>query len=138
VFLDYVVPTERLLRTLIAYSWSWDQHWEDTFEGSIAIRRRQVQTILEDGVNSGELRRDADLEAIGICVFGIAETLFKAARFYDYDRRRFLDQADRALQVLLEGAAAIQPATAPSRGKANSGRSIRPGRAPSGPRNSGQ
>ena len=103
VFLDYAVPTERLLRTLMAYSWSWDEHWEARFEGSIAIRRQQIQTILEDGIRSGEIRTDADLEAVGICVFGIAETLFKAARFYGYDRKRFLDQADRSLRALLGG-----------------------------------
>ena len=102
-FLDYVLPTERLLRTLVAYSWSWDEHWEARFEGSIAIRRQQIQTILEDGIRSGEIRTDADLEAVGICVFGIAETLFKAARFYGYDRKRFLDQADRSLRALLGG-----------------------------------
>ena len=103
VFLDYAVPTERLVRTLMAYSWSWDEHWEARFEGSIAIRRQQIQTILEDGIRSGEIRTDADLEAVGICVFGIAETLFKAARFYGYDRKRFLDQADRSLRALLGG-----------------------------------
>jgi AcrR family transcriptional regulator len=111
VFLDYVVPTERLLRTLVAYSWSWDEHWEARFEGSIAIRRKQIQTILEDGIRSGEIRADADVEAVGICIFGIAETLFKAARFYGYDRSRFLDQADRALGVLLAGVGAVRPAT---------------------------
>jgi AcrR family transcriptional regulator len=111
VFLDYVVPTERLLRTLVAYSWSWDEHWEARFEGSIAIRRKQIQTILEDGIRSGEIRADADVEAVGICIFGIAETLFKAARFYGYDRSRFLDQADRALGVLLAGMGAVRPAT---------------------------
>jgi len=88
----------------MAYSWSWDEHWEALFEGSIAIRRQQIETILEDGIRSGEIREDADLEAVGICIFGIAETLFKAARFYGYDRKRFLDQADRSLRVLLEGA----------------------------------
>lgn len=111
VFLDYVVPTERLLRTLVAYSWSWDEHWEARFEGSIAIRKKQIQTILEDGIRSGEIRADADVEAVGICIFGIAETLFKAARFYGYDRSRFLDQADRALGVLLAGVGAVRPAT---------------------------
>jgi AcrR family transcriptional regulator len=111
VFLDYVVPTERLLRTLVAYSWSWDEHWEARFEGSIAIRKKQIQTILEDGIRSGEIRADADLEAVGICIFGIAETLFKAARFHGYDRSRFLDQADRALGVLLAGVGALRPAT---------------------------
>jgi AcrR family transcriptional regulator len=111
VFLDYVVPTERLLRTLVAYSWSWDEHWEARFEGSIAIRKKQIQTILEDGIRSREIRADADLEAVGICIFGIAETLFKAARFYGYDRSRFLDQADRALGVLLAGVGAVRPAT---------------------------
>jgi AcrR family transcriptional regulator len=111
VFLDYVVPTERLLRTLVAYSWSWDEHWEARFEGSIAIRKKQIQTILEDGIRSGEIRADADVEAVGICIFGIAETLFKAARFYGYDRSRFLDQADRALGVLLAGMGAVRPAT---------------------------
>lgn len=111
VFLDYVVPTERLLRTLVAYSWSWDEHWEARFEGSIAIRKKQIQTILEDGIRSGEIRADADVEAVGICIFGIAETLFKAARFYGYDRSRFLDQADRALGVLLAGVGVVRPAT---------------------------
>lgn len=111
VFLDYAVPTERLLRTLVAYSWSWDEHWEARFEGSIAIRKKQIQTILEDGIRSGEIRADADVEAVGICIFGIAETLFKAARFYGYDRSRFLDQADRALGVLLAGVGAVRPAT---------------------------
>lgn len=103
VFLDYVLPTERLLRTLVAYSWSWGEHWEARFEGSIAIRRQQIQTILEDGIRSGEIRADADLEAVGICIFGIAETLFKAARFYGYDRKRFLDRAHRSLRALIEG-----------------------------------
>lgn len=111
VFLDYAVPTERLLRTLVAYSWSWDEHWEARFEGSIAIRKKQIQTILEDGIRSGEIRADADVEAVGICIFGIAETLFKAARFYGYDRSRFLDQADRALGVLLAGVGVVRPAT---------------------------
>ncbi|MCU0972677.1 MAG: TetR/AcrR family transcriptional regulator [Burkholderiales bacterium] len=111
VFLDYAVPTERLLRTLVAYSWSWDEHWEARFEGSIAIRKKQIQTILEDGIRSGEIRADADLEAVGICIFGIAETLFKAARFYGYDRSRFLDQADQALGVLLAGVGAVRAAT---------------------------
>lgn len=111
VFLDYAVPTERLLRTLVAYSWSWDEHWEARFEGSIAIRKKQIQTILEDGIRSGEIRADADVEAVGICIFGIAETLFKAARFYSYDRSRFLDQADRALGVLLAGVGVVRPAT---------------------------
>jgi AcrR family transcriptional regulator len=111
VFLDYVVPTERLLRTLVAYSWSWDEHWEARFEGSIAIRKKQIQTILEDGIRSGEIRADADVEAVGICIFGIAETLFKAARFYGYDRSRFLDQADRALGVWRAGVGAVRPAT---------------------------
>jgi TetR/AcrR family transcriptional regulator, cholesterol catabolism regulator len=108
VFLGYVVPTERLLRTLVAYSWSWDEHWEARFEGSIAIRRQQIQTILEDGIRSGEIRADADLAAVGTCIFGIAETLFKAARFYGYDRNRFLDQADRALRVVLEGVGPVR------------------------------
>ncbi|MFO1206192.1 MAG: TetR/AcrR family transcriptional regulator [Burkholderiales bacterium] len=110
IFVDFAVPTERLLRTLMAYSWSWDEHWEERFEGSIAIRRHQVRKILEDGVLAGELRNDADLEAIGLCVFSIVETIFKAARFYGYDRRRFLNQADRALRTVIEGALA-----APSR-----------------------
>lgn len=81
VFLGYAVPTERLLRTLVAYSWIWDEHWEARFEGCIAIRRQQIRTILEDGIRAGEIRDDADLDAVGICIFGIAETLFKAARF---------------------------------------------------------
>jgi AcrR family transcriptional regulator len=140
VFFDYVLPTECLLRTLMAYSWSWDEHWEARFEGSIAIRRQQVQAILEDGVRSGEMREDADLEAVGICIFGVAETLFKAARFYDYDRRRFLDQADRALRVLLEGSAprAGGAKSASLDVAGDSSRSIRPERGPSGPRNSRQ
>jgi AcrR family transcriptional regulator len=130
VFLDYAVPTERLLRTLMAYSWSWDEHWEARFEGSIAIRRQQIQAILEDGIRSGEIRTDADLEAVGICVFGIAETLFKAARFYGYDRKRFLDQADRSLRALLGGVSKQQ---APSRSVP-----IRPRVHRSDPRNSRQ
>jgi AcrR family transcriptional regulator len=138
IFLDFAVPTERLLRTLLAYSWSWDEHWEELFEGSIAIRRQQVGKILEDGARTGELRDDADLEALGVCVFGIAETLFKAARFYDYDRRRFLDQTDRALRALLQGAtvaATGADVAAPARKKVNSG-TVRRKAGLSGPRNS--
>lgn len=138
IFLDYAVPTERLVRTLMAYSWSWDEHWEERFEGSIALRRQQVRRILEDGTRAGELRVDADLEALGVCIFGIAETLFKAARFYGYDRHRFLDQADRALRALLEGATAVASAAemAASRAKNRNARSLKPRRDPSAPRNS--
>ena len=103
LFLDYVMPSERLLRTLMAYSWSWDDKWEALFEGSIAVRRHQVQAILERGIESGEIRPDADLEAIEICIFSVAETVFKTARFYDYDRKRFLGQVDRVLEVVLDG-----------------------------------
>lgn len=103
VFLDYAVPSERLWRTLLAYSWSWDAQWEALFEGSVAIRKQQIRNILDDGIRSGEIRPDADVEAFVVCTFGIAETLFKAARFHHYDRKLFLEQTDRALGVLLPG-----------------------------------
>jgi hypothetical protein len=51
------------------------------------------------------------VEAVGICIFGLAETLFKAARFHGYDGSRFLDRADRALGVLLAGVGVVRPAT---------------------------
>jgi AcrR family transcriptional regulator len=109
LFLDHVVPTERLLRTLLAYSWNWDENWEALFEGCISIRRQQVRAILEAGIQSGEIRPEADLDAFGTCIFGVAEQLFKAARFHGYDRKLFLEQADRALGVLLGGVATARP-----------------------------
>ncbi len=136
LFLDQAVPTERLLRALLAYSWSWDEQWERRFEGGIVIRRQHVRRVLEDGVLAGELRQEADLETLGVCVVGIAETLFKSARFHAYDRRRFLEQADRALQILLEGAVATATGTktvAPLARKTTP-RPVRPKRDPSGPR----
>jgi AcrR family transcriptional regulator len=109
LFLDHVLPTERLIRTLVAYSWNWDENWEALFEGSTAIRKHQIRGILEAGIQSGEIRPDADLDAFGVCVFGIAEQLFKVARFHGYDKKLFLGQVDRSLQVLLNGVGTGRP-----------------------------
>lgn len=69
----------------------------------MATGKQQVRAILESGIQAGEIRPEADLDAFGVCIYGVAETLFKAARFHGYDRKLFLDQADRALGVLLAG-----------------------------------
>jgi hypothetical protein len=62
-----------------------------------------IRQILEDGIRSGEIRSDADLETTIECLIASHVWNFRAALFAGADVATLTERAGRTIDVLIDG-----------------------------------
>ena len=92
-----------LVAVMQSYHWLWDAETEREYRAAIEPITEMIRQILEDGIRSGEIRSDADLETTIECLIASHVWNFRAALFAGADVATLTERAGRTIDVLIDG-----------------------------------
>jgi TetR/AcrR family transcriptional regulator, cholesterol catabolism regulator len=92
-----------LVAVMQSYHWLWDAETEREYRAAIEPIRTMIRQILEDGIRSGEIRPDADLETTAECLIASHIWNFRAALFAGADAAALTKRAGHAIDVIVDG-----------------------------------
>jgi AcrR family transcriptional regulator len=92
-----------LVAVMQSYQWLWDAETEREYRATIEPIAAIIRQILEDGIRSGEIRADADLETTVECLIASHVWNFRAAVFVGADVATLTERAGRAIDVIIDG-----------------------------------
>jgi TetR/AcrR family transcriptional regulator, cholesterol catabolism regulator len=92
-----------LVAVVQSYQWLWDAETEREYRVTIEPITEMIRQILEDGIRSGEIRSDADLETTIECLIASHVWNFRAALFAGADVATLTERAGRTIDVLIDG-----------------------------------
>jgi len=92
-----------LVAVMQSYHWLWDAETEREYRVAIEPIRTMIREILEDGIRSGEIRPDADLETTVECLIASHLWNFRAALFAGADAAALTKRAGHAIDVIVDG-----------------------------------
>ena len=92
-----------LVAVMQSYQWLWDAETEREYRATIQPVTEMIGQILQDGIRSGEIRPDADLETTVECLLASHVWNFRAALFADADADALTERASRAIDVIIDG-----------------------------------
>lgn len=92
-----------LVAVMQSYQWLWDASAEQGYRATIEPIAEIMRQVLEDGIRSGEIRPDADLEAAVQCLIASHVWNYRAAVFADADVAALARRAGRAIDVIIDG-----------------------------------
>src|SRR5262249_39079947 len=107
-----------LVAVMQSYHWLWDAETEREYWAAIEPVRAMIRQILQDGIHSGEIRPDADLETTIECLITTHIWNFRAALFAGADAAALPRRAGRAIDVIVDG---LRPREASSSAAAAAG-----------------
>ncbi len=92
-----------LVAVVQSYQWLWDAETEREYRSTIDPIAEMMRQILTDGIHSGEIRPDADLETTIECLIASHVWNFRAALFAGADVATLTERAGRAIDVIIDG-----------------------------------
>ncbi|MBI1251629.1 MAG: TetR family transcriptional regulator [Alphaproteobacteria bacterium] len=96
----------RLLAEIVGASWTWSDTQEMENRRRIGVARAYMDRMLLAAQQSGELRKDADLELISDMIFSCYLRNYRLAIFDGWDAARLSQRLSAQIGLLMDGAKA--------------------------------
>ncbi|MCB5911995.1 TetR/AcrR family transcriptional regulator [Streptomyces pinistramenti] len=114
--LDFIAGSPSLTQLYVAELWRTNRTWRATLKSVRGRALAVVESVLRDGVDTGELSDDIDIPLTASALFGMV--LVAALDWQSFQPHRSVDDVHASLSRLLQGrvggAAAAVPRTAPA------------------------